>query len=377
MPRDETTAMKRRELLRNTGAIAATAIVGAVAASNLPKPAISQGLLELKMVTTWPKNFPGLGVGAERLARRITKGSNEKILVKVFAASELVPPFESHDAVADGSADIYHGTEYFWQDKSKAFNFFAAIPFGLTPTEMDAWILHGGGQSIWDELAAEFNIKPFLAGNTGVQMGGWFNKEINDLHDYAGLKIHMPNLGGEVLRQFGAAPVNLPGDEIFRALKMGSIDATEWFGPWHDLASGFHKVAKYYYYPGFHEPGTTISSGINKNIWDGLTVEHKLLIESAMAAENNFMLAEFNARNIASLQLLVTQLGVDVRRLPDEVLNEIGRSSGEVVAKIANTDAFAKKAYQSFITFRRNAITWSKLTDQAYLNARFLPFKYS
>ncbi len=369
--------MKRRELLKNAGAMAGAAVVGAVAASSLPKPAISQGLLELKMVTTWPKNFPGLGTGAERLAQRITKGSNGQISVKVFAAGELVPQFESHDSVADGSADLYHGAEYFWRGKSKAFNFFAAVPFGLTATEMDAWIHHGGGQEIWDEIAAEFNIKPFLAGNTGAQMGGWFNKEINDLRDYAGLKINMPGLGGEVLRKFGAAAVNLPGDEIFKALQSGSIDATEWFGPWHDLASGFYKAAKYYYYPGFHEPGTTISSGINKNVWDRLTAEHQMLIGSAMAAENNYMLAEFNARNIASLNMLVTQHGVDVRRFSDSVLNAIGKSSGEVVAEVASTDAFTKKAYDSFIVFRRKAITWSKLSDQAYSNARLLPFKYS
>lgn len=369
--------MKRRELLRNSGAMAGAAVVGAIAASGLPKPAISQGLVELKMVTTWPKNFPGLGTGAERLAQRITKGSNDQISVKVFAAGELVPPFESHDAVADGSADLYHGAEYFWRGKSKAFNFFAAVPFGLTATEMDAWIHHGGGQVIWDELAAEFNIKPFLAGNTGAQMGGWFNKEINDLRDYAGLKIHMPGLGGEVLRRFGAAAVNLPDDEIFKALELDSIDATEWFGPWHDLASGFYKVAKYYYYPGFHKPGTTISSGINKNVWDGLTAEHKMLIESAMAAESNFMLAEFNARNIASLNTLTTHHGIDIRRFSDKVLNAIGRAAGEVVAEAASTDAFTKKAYDSFIAFRHNAIAWSKLSDQAYSNARLLPFKYS
>ena len=193
--------MKRRKFL-STAAVGAGA---AAAASTLPKPAISQGIKEIRLVTTWPKNFPGLGTGAERLAQRITQGSEGKLQAKVFAAGELVPPFESFDAVSSGTAEIYHGAEYYWQGKSKAFNFFAAVPFGLTATEMNGWIYHGGGQELWDELAADFDIKPFLAGNTGVQMGGWFNKEVNSLDDYAGLKIRMPGLGGEVLRQIGAA----------------------------------------------------------------------------------------------------------------------------------------------------------------------------
>ena len=368
--------MKRRDFLKGSSTAAGAAVVGAVAASSFPKPAISQGLREMKMVTTWPKNFPGLGTGAERLAQRITNGSDGKISVKVFAAGELVPPFESHDAVSGGTADLYHGAEYYWQGKSKAFNFFAAVPFGLTATEMDAWVYHGGGQALWDELAADFNLKPFLAGNTGVQMGGWFNKEINGLEDYKGLKIRMPGLGGEVLRRIGAAAVNLPGGEIFQALQSGNIDATEWVGPWNDLAFGFYKVAKFYYYPGFHEPGTALGSGINKKVWDELSSEHKALIESAMAAENNFTLAEFNARNNASLKTLVSQHGVQVRRFSNDVMNEIGGSSGEVVAEAAGADAITKKVYDSFIAFRRNAIGWSKLSDQAYWNARLLPFKY-
>jgi TRAP-type mannitol/chloroaromatic compound transport system substrate-binding protein len=368
--------MKRREFLKSTSTAAGAAVVGAVAASSFPKPAISQGLRELKMVTTWPKNFPGLGTGAERLAQRITKGTGGKLSVKVFAGGELVPPLESQDAVTGGTADLYHAAEYYWQGKSKAFNFFAAVPFGLTATEMDAWIHHGGGQEIWDELGAEFNLKPFAAGNTGVQMGGWFNKEINSLEDYKGLKIRMPGLGGEVLRRIGAAAVNLPGGEIFQALQSGNIDATEWVGPWNDLAFGFYKIAKFYYYPGFHEPGTTLSAGINKKVWDGLSSDHKAIIESAMAAENNFTLAEFNTRNNTSLKTLVSQHGVQVRRFSNDVMNAIGEVSGEVVAEAAGSDAITKKVYDSFIAFRRNAIAWSKLSDQAYWNARLLPFKY-
>ena len=286
--------MKRREFMKGAAVAGAGA---AVAASTLPKPAIAQGKKELKMVTTWPKNFPGLGTGAERLARNITAMSGGSLTVKVFAAGELVPPFESFDAVSSGTADMYHAADYYWQGKSKAFNFYAAVPFGLTATEQAAWIHHGGGQQLWDELSKGFGIKPFMAGNTGVQMGGWFNKEVNSLEDYKGLKIRMPGLGGEVLRRIGAAAVSLPGGEIFPALQSGAIDATEWVGPWNDLAFGFYKVTKFYYYPGFHEPGTTLSSGVNLKTWEGLSADHKAIITTAMAAENDLSLSEFNARN--------------------------------------------------------------------------------
>ncbi len=364
--------MKRRAFL-STATIGAGA---AAAASTFPKPAISQGIKEIRLVTTWPKNFPGLGTGAERFAQRITQGSEGKLQAKVFAAGELVPPFESFDAVSGGTAEVYHGAEYYWQGKSKGFNFFAAVPFGLTATEMDAWIHHGGGQELWDELAADFNLKPFLAGNTGVQMGGWFNKEINSLEDYRGLKIRMPGLGGEVLRQIGAAAVNLPGGEIFPSLQSGAIDATEWVGPWNDLAFGFYKVASFYYYPGFHEPGTSLSAGINRQLWESLTSDQQSLIASAAAAENNFTLAEFNARNNASLNELVSTHGVEVRRFSNDVMNAIGNAAGQVVADAAAGDPLTQRIYDSFIEFRRNAIAWSRLSDQAFWEARLLPFQY-
>ena len=232
------------------------------------------------MVTTWPKNFPGLGTGAQRLADRITNGTEGRIEVKLFSAGELVPPFESFDAVSQGTADMYHAAEYYWQGKSKAFNFFATVPFGLTASEVDAWIYHSGGQALWDELSADFNLKPLMAGNTGVQWGGWFNKEINSIEDFKGLKMRMPGLGGEVLRRLGAAAVALPGGEIFPALQAGTIDATEWVGPWNDLAFGFYKITKYYYWPGFHEPGTILSLGINKDVWESLSASDQSLIET-------------------------------------------------------------------------------------------------
>lgn len=355
---------------------AAVAGAAATAASSFPKPAIAQGMKELRMVTTWPKNFPGLGTGAERLAKRITDASEGKITVKVFAAGELVPPFESFDAVSTGTADMYHGAEYYWQGKSKAFNYFAAVPFGLTANEITSWVHHGGGQKLWDDLSAGFNIKPFLAGNTGVQMGGWYNKEIKSLEDYKGLKFRMPGLGGEVLRRLGAAVVNLPGGEIFAALQSGAIDGTEWVGPWNDLAFGFYKVTKFYYYPGFHEPGTALGVGINKKIWDAFSAGEKAMIATAMTAENEFTLAEFNARNGDSLNVLLRQHKVQLKRFSNDVMRAIGEHSGAVMAEVAAADPVTKKIHESFIGFRRYSMAWARIADQAYSDARLLKFKY-
>ncbi len=364
--------MKRRKFLAGAATGAAVA-----AASTFPTPALSQGMKELKMVTTWPKNFPGLGTTAERLAKRIGEASEGKITIKVFAAGEIVPAFEAFDAVSQGTADMYHGAEYYWVGKSKAFAFFAAVPFGLTATEMNAWVYFNGGQELWDELAGEFNLKCFLAGNTGVQMGGWFNKEINSIEDYKGLKFRMPGFGGEVLRRLGAAVVNLPGGEIFPALQSGAIDGSEWVGPWNDLAFGFYKVVKNYHYPGFHEPGTAEGLGINRKVWDGFTKNQQQLIESACQAENSVTLAEFNAKNGAALKVLINEHGVKLHRFPNEVLQQIGKISGEVMAEAGATDAITRKVYESFLKSRKESISWSKLGDQAYWNARLLPFKYN
>ena len=272
---------------------------------------------------------------------------------------------------------MYHSADYYFQGKALGFNFFAAVPFGLTATEMNAWIYFNGGQELWDELGAQFGVKPFMGGNTGVQMGGWFANEVNTLEDFKGLKFRMPGIGGEVLRRLGVAAVNLAGGEIFPALQSGAIDGTEWVGPWNDLAFGFYKVVKNYYYPGFHEPGTVLSVALNLDVWNSFTDSEKQLVESACAAENGYTLAEFNAKNGASLDVLVGEHDVKVHRFSNELLNAIGKLSGEVVAEVGNSDPMTKRIYDSFLKSRGESIAWSKLGDQSYWDARLLPFKYS
>ncbi|MCR9142563.1 MAG: TRAP transporter substrate-binding protein [bacterium] len=325
-----------------------------------------------KMVTTWPKNFPGLGTGANRLAEVLESMSGGRIQVKVFAAGELVPPFEVFDAVAGGTADIGHGAAYYWKGKSEAAQFFAAVPFGLNAQEMSGWINYGGGQQLWDELYAGFNLKAFACGNTGVQMGGWFNREIKSIKDYNGLKIRMPGLGGEVLRKAGATVVSLPGGEIFQALQSGAIDATEWVGPYNDLAFGFYKAAKYYYWPGWHEPGTAMELLINRKLYEELPQDLQAIVETACRAAYTEMLAEFTARNNAALVELVKKHKVQLKRFPDAVLKTMGEYSQEVVAGIAAKDAMSKKIYDSFLKFRGQAVEWNQIGEEGFSLARSL-----
>jgi TRAP-type mannitol/chloroaromatic compound transport system substrate-binding protein len=347
-------------------------------AETAPTPAMEQPaaptnvkkVRELKMVTTWPKNFPGLGTGAQRAADRIGAMTDGEVTVKVYAAGELVPALEAFDAVTGGTADMYHGAEYYWQDKSRAFSFFATVPGGFLAPEINAWIYHGGGQELWDEVSDGFGLKAMPCGNTGVQMGGWFNREITSPEDFDGLKFHMPGLGGEVMARLGAAVQTLAGGEIYPALQAGTIDGTEWVGPWNDLAFGFYKVTKFYYWPGYHEPGTTLSLGINKGVWGDLTKMQQQIIAAAAAAENDIMYAEFMARNGQALQTLTKEHGVQLRRFPDDVLRSLGKSITEVMAEIGDSDPLTKKVYESYIAFRREVSAWTALSEQGYANAR-------
>jgi len=363
--------MQRRKFLKGAAAGGVAAAAAAVSA-----PAISQGIKQLKMVTTWPKNFPGLGTGAENLAKRITTMTGGKLEVKVYGAGELVPPFQSFDAVSSGKAEMSHSVSYYWQGKSPAFNFFASVPYGFTAIEHAAWMLWGDGMKLWRELCDGFNVVPFMRASTGGQMGGWDRKEMKSIEDYKGLKFRMPGLGGEVLRKLGATVVNLPGGEIFPALQAGTIDGTEWVGPWNDLAFGFYKVAKFYYWPGFHEPTTTGEVLVNKSVWGGLSNEHKAIVDSAIQAEAIHEWSEFAYKSSDALDVLLNKHKVQLRKFSDEMLTAIGKAAGEVVAEVGNKDPFTKKVYESFMQARKKAIRWSAIGEQAYMNARSLKFKY-
>jgi TRAP-type mannitol/chloroaromatic compound transport system substrate-binding protein len=365
--------MKRRTFVTGATAVGAAG----VAATTFAAPAISQNRKQWRLVTTWPKNFPGLGTGAELLAQLITKATDGRLSIQVFGGGEIVPPFESIDAVASGTVEMGHGAPYYWKGKVPASQFLAAIPFGLTPQEQNAWYQYGGGQAIADEIYREMGCKFFPSGNTGVQMGGWFNKEINSLEDYKGLKMRIPGLGGEVVKAAGGNVVNLPGAEIPPALQSGAIDATEWVGPYNDLAFGLYKSAKYYYYPGWHEPGTTLENFINLKAWESLPKDIQAIVEQANQAVNLTVLSEFTARNNAALTTLINDHGVVLKRFPDPVLQGLGQLSGDVLADLAARDALSEKVMNSLLTFRSGASSWTTLSETAFTQARALPYGYA
>lgn len=357
--------MKRRELLK--GGVAAAATAGA---STLAAPAIAQDRVEISVVSTWPRDFPGLGTGAQRFAQRLTDISDGRFQVEYFAAGERVGAFDSFDEVASGNAQIYHAADYYWKGKHPGWAYFTAVPFGLTYTEMNAWIRFGGGQELWDELAGEYGLKNLMCGNTGVQMGGWFRKEMNSADDFKGLKMRIPGLGGDVLAKLGASPVSLPGGQIYENLISGAIDATEWVGPWNDAAMKFYEAAKYYYYPGMHEPGPMLAAGINKDFWEGLSNSDKVMVEAAASMENDVMMAEFNANNGTSLAKLLNEQGVELKKFSDDVYDSFGEAAEEVFAETVEHSDLAKRIHDSFLAARADIGAWQKIADQEYLRQR-------
>lgn len=324
---------------------------------------------KLNMVTTWPKGLPGLGRGAERFSEFVDALSEGQIKIKVYAAGELVPAFESFDAVADGTADMYHGAEYYWSNKSSAFPFFTSVPFGMTAQELSGWIDFGGGQELWDELSGQFGIKPLEATTTGHQMGGWFKKEINSLDDFVGLKMRIPGQGGDVLRALGGSAVALSGGEIYQALQTGTIDATEWVGPWNDYSLGFYREAPYYYGPGFHEPGAALAVGVNRKLWDSFDPTEKAIFKTAARATRHISLGEFTYQNAVYLDILTTEHGTKLRSFPDDVVSRMAVAARDVRAA-SGKDGLEKRIYDSYEAALKSMSAWANISDGPYYAAR-------
>ncbi|MBT8137333.1 MAG: TRAP transporter substrate-binding protein [Gammaproteobacteria bacterium] len=361
--------MRRRDFLTGLGA-------GAVAAglpgctqpceTGIAMDGAAGKTFSWKMVTTWPPNFPGLGTGAVYLANAIEQMSAGRIKVKIYAAGELVPAFEAFDAVSQGTAQLGHSASYYWKGKSAAAQLFSAVPFGMNAQELTAWLLHGGALELWREVYEPFNIIPAPAGHTGVQMGGWFNKEINSVDDLRGLKMRIPGLGGEVLKRAGGTPVSLPGSEIFTALQTGNIDATEWTGPYNDLAFGLHQVGKYYYYPGWHEPNTVLECIINRDAYNELPAELQTMVMRACDAAAQNMLAEYTARNHIALETLKNEHNVQLRPFPPDVLARLRQLSEEILREIAAGDELFDRVYRHYRAFQRQVSAWHDISEKAY-----------
>ncbi|GLS28245.1 TRAP transporter substrate-binding protein [Marinibactrum halimedae] len=332
---------------------------------------LSQPLYEWTMVTTWPKNFPGLGTAPETFAKNVREMSNGRLKIKVHGAGEIVPALGVFDAVSSGSVELGHGAAYYWKGKIPAAPFFTAVPFGMNVQEINGWLHHGEGLALWREVYEPFNLIPFPAGNTGVQMGGWFNREINSVEDLRGLKMRIPGLGGEVLNRAGGTAVTIPGGELYTALQTGVIDATEWVGPYNDLAIGFHQVAKYYYYPGWHEPGATLELIVNKAAFASLPTDLQAIVEVAARAANQDMLDEYTARNNAALEEFVQVHGVDLRPFPEDVIVTLREISNQVYEEMAANDPVFERVYRSFAAFLNQSSQYHRISEQAYYESRF------
>ncbi|KUJ71075.1 TRAP transporter substrate-binding protein [Thiomicrospira sp. WB1] len=367
-------SLNRRDFI---GALAGAGAVTSLSAcgdkqAEAPASVTPMKTVEWKMVTTWPKNFPGLGTGANRVAELINTMSGGRIHVKVYGAGEMVSAFEVFDAVSRGNAQLGHAGAYYWKGKIPAAPFFSSVPFGLTPSEMNSWLYHGGGLELWEEAYAPFNLIPNPAGNAGTQMGGWFNKEINTLEDMKGLKMRIPGLGGEVFERVGGIPVSLPGGEIFPSMQSGALDATEWVGPYNDLAFGIYKAAKYYYTPGWHEPGTSMECMINAEAFNALPADLQAIVRNAMKVVTLEMLSEYTAQNQRALQTLVDEHGVELRHFPDSVLRELKAVSETVVEELAASDELAGRVWASQKAFTEQVTHWTNESEYAYMRARNL-----
>lgn len=323
-----------------------------------------------KLVMTWPKNYPGVGTGPEDFAKQVERMSAGRLKIHVYGAGELVPALEVFDAVSQGTAEMGHAAPYYWKGKIPSAPFFSSVPFGMNATEMNAWLHNGGGMEMWREAYEPFNLIPFAAGNTGVQMAGWFNREINSVDDFKGLKMRIPGIGGEVIHHIGGQSINIPGGELYTSMQTGVIDALEWVSPYNDIAFGFHQVAKYYYYPGWQEPGPTLELMINKQAYESLPDDLQAIVEVAARALNQSMLDEYTARNASSLRDLVEKHGVEVKPLPKAVLADLKKISHQVLEEIAASDPIAGKVYASQKAFMAQTMSYQAITEEAYAEAR-------
>lgn len=357
--------MERRQFLKGA------ALGGAAAAAGLAAPAIAQGNVTWRMVTTWPRNFPGLGVGAQRLADRITTASGGRLTIQLFSAGELVPALQSIDAVIDGSAEMSHGAAYYWQNKSVGLSFFTGVPFGMTSRELTAWVRFLGGQEIWDEIYDQFGLQGFLSGDTGTQAGGWFRNELTGLSDIQGLRFRTPGLGGRCWERLGATVTNLAGGEIFQALQSGTLDAAEFVGPYNDLALGFHQIAKNYYFPSFIEPGLATELVVDKAKYQALPADLQAIVRDACQAEYDNVASDFAANDPRALETLVNQHGVQVRVFPDEILEAGAKAAKDILTELRESgDALTKKTAESFIAGLNTVRRKTDGNDALFIAAR-------
>lgn len=361
--------MQRRTFL-TTGAIG-------TAATALAAPAVAQDKRQWKMVTAWPKNLPGPGVAAQQLADRITTLSGGRIEVKLFPAGELVPGRGVFDAVSEGTAELYHAVPAYWGSKSKGILLFGSQPFGLRADEQVGWMVHGGGQELYDEMYGRFGIKPFLCGNSGPQWGGWFRNEINSAEDLKGMKFRTTGLASEMAAKLGMAAEAMSGPDMFQALQTGALDAGEFIGPWTDSALGYYQVAKNYYWPGVGEPSSAEECGVNADVYNDLPDDLKLVVKAACDSLYNQVWGEYFTKHAQALQAMVSEHGVQVKMFPEDVIVAMGKAAAEVIDDLRNDDdELVQRITESFVAYRDSVGKYMVYADNGQMNARNLVMGY-
>lgn len=361
--------MKRRQFITNAG-------VAATGAAVLSTPVLAQDVREWRLLHAYPKGYPIYGTAPIMFADFVNKASGGRLNVQVFGAGEVVPAFETMDAVRGGTAQMGFGTSYFWKGKVPALQFITGLPFGMTVQEQNAWFSAGGlelSQKVYNQL----NVKFFVAGNSGPQMGGWFNKEIGSASDLTGVKMRMPGLGGETLSALGTTIVNLPGGELLPSMQSGAIDAVEWVGPYLDMAFGFQKVAAFYYYPGWQEPSGINDLFINMDEWNALPEDLQQIVAAGAELSNSYVLNELTAKNPEALRVLVEENGVKLKRFSDETLIEIGNAAGTLLNDLASDDPLSREILDSILAFRKTSVGFTDISTKAVLEARALDYKYA
>lgn len=359
--------MKRRNFVSGlTVGAAAAATLGAAA----PKPARAQETFNWKMVTSWPPGFPILQTSCERLSETLEAMTSGRLKIQVFAGGELVPPLGVFDAVSEGSAVQAGSTApYYYAGQVPESVFYSDFPFGMPHRGKMAWLYAGGGMELFRKIYKPYNLHPIMMLSTGTQMGGWFRKEINSLDDLQGLKMRIPGLAGRVMERAGVNVVNLPGSEVYPALERGVIDATEWVSPLYDDRLGLYQAAKYYYYPAWHEPATTVPLIVNTESWNALPDDLKLMVEMACAESVSWTLAEADAQNGQILNKLVNENGVELREFPADVIAELKGITDEVMAEEAAANENFKEIYESITAFQKDFNTWMNASEWAYIKA--------
>jgi TRAP-type mannitol/chloroaromatic compound transport system substrate-binding protein len=355
---------RRRFILKAGGALAAA---GAATIVDAPR-VIAQPKVQWRLSTTWTPALDVLQGAAEQLARLVDEMSGGRFRIEVFLGGQIVPPFESFDAASQGKIDAFMAASYYWVAKDPASQWFSTVPFGMNAEAMAAWYRQGGGLKLWEDTYAPFNVVPRPSLSTGPQMAGWFRRKIASLADYKGLKMRIPGLGGQVVARAGGTVVLTPAADIYAALERGVIDASEWLGPHDDMKLGLHTTARYYYYPGWHEPGTTLEFGFNRKAYDALPVDLRRMLDHAAAATQIYGRSDYEAKNALGLEKLKVDFKdkVEILQLPAPVLRDLKKLAAQVVKEEAEKSPMARKVYDSYTKFQAQHTGWSHVSEGAY-----------